>query len=358
MQPNISSNGSFYLTLSSLFKEMIMLKRFFIIYLLLVSALSNAQPTDAGGDTSLIPSSRLGAKTWALASQSVVNIRRAPAYSSEMTTQVLLGTPLKILAKKRNWYQVQTPEGYEGWAANLNALFDSVTLRGINQQPRIIVTSNTAFVYTSPCGGDIVSEVVMGNILHLDGNKKKKGTYKVLFPDGRTGYVDARAVKTWDDWRRSIQLTGSSIENVAKRFVGLPYFWGGTSARGLDCSGLTKTTYLMHGIILPRDARQQYLTGVAIDSTNNFSQLQKGDLMFFGRKYADDTTRYNIVHTAIYLQDRQFIQAGDGNIQISSLDPADENYDNHNRSRYVITKRILHTPQNGTWSIFTHPWYN
>lgn len=335
-----------------------MVKYFFTVGFIFIFYFSSAQPVEQGRDTSLIPASKLGGKTWALASQSVINIRRAPAYSSEMTTQALLGTPLKILAKKRNWYQVQTPEGYEGWVANLDARFDSTALHLINKKPRIIVMDNTAFVYTSPRSKEIMSEVVMGNILQLNGDKKKKGKYKVTFPDGRTGYIEAGAVKKWDDWRRSIQLTGSSIESVAKRFVGLPYFWGGTSPRGLDCSGLTKTTYLMHGIILPRDARQQYVTGTPVDSINNFSQLQKGDLMFFGRKYADDTTRYNIVHTAIYLHDRQFIQAGDGNIQISSLDPADKNYDNHNRNRYVISKRIINEPVNGTWSIFTHPWYN
>lgn len=334
-----------------------MQKWLFVICALVSTLFLKAQPVAQNSDTTIIPANQLGKDIWAYASQSVINIRRGPSFKEEMISQALLGTPLKIIAKKRNWYQVQTPEGYEGWtSAPLNRL-DSIALHKMNQQPRVIVMDNTAFVYNSPGSKEIVSEVVLGNILRLKNNKRTKGTYEVIFPDGRTGFINASSVKTWNDWKRSIQLTGKSLEETAMRFVGLPYFWGGTSSRGLDCSGLTKTTYLMHGIILPRDARQQYLTGIAVDSVNHFSQLQKGDLLFFGRKYPDDSTAYNIVHTAIYLQNRQFIQAGDGNVQISSLDPKDSNFDNHNYNRYVIARRILNEPVYGTWSIFSHPWY-
>lgn len=332
--------------------------RYFLLALLCLPGYSMFSQNQMSGDTSVIPASRLGTATWAFASQSVVNIRRQPAYSAEMTTQALLGTPLKILAKKRGWYQVQTPEGYEGWTSIPLERIDSVTLRQINKQPRVIVMDNQAFVYTAPNSKEIVAEVVMGDILRLQTAKTVKGFYKVTFPDGRDGYIALNSVKKWEDWKRSIQLNGASVEMLAKRFTGLPYFWGGASSRGVDCSGLTKSAYFMHGIILPRDARQQYLTGTAIDSSGNFSHLQKGDLLFFGRKYENDSTNYNIVHTAIYLQDRQFIQAGNGCVQVSSLDPADDNYDEHNAGRYVIAKRILNVPQNGTWSVFGHPWYN
>lgn len=295
---------------------------------------------------------------WTIASESLINLYDNPDHKSELISQVLLGTPLKILAKNDNWYQVQTPEGYEGWINSPVVSMNAAMLHRFNSRPRLIVMDNNAFIYSFPKkSSDIISEVIMGNILLLDNPKKQKNFYRVSFADGRTGYIVASAIKKWDEWKNSIALTGNSIEKTAKRFLGLPYFWGGTSSRGLDCSGLTKTTYLMHGIILPRDARQQYITGMAIDSVNNFSKLQKGDLLFFGRKNMTDTTQYNIVHTAIYLHDRQFINADAKGITISSLDPADSNYDNHNRQRYVIAKRILNVPENGTWLIFEHPWY-
>jgi SH3-like domain-containing protein len=329
----------------------------FIFFLLIVSNIM-AQPAGLDpSDSTLIPAEKLAPYTWAIASQSVVNVRRSPAYAAEMVTQVLLGTPVKILAKKRNWYQIQTPEGYEGWTSGISKRIDSVTLHKINRQPRVIVMDNDAFVYASPDSKEIVLEVVMGNILQLENTAKQKGNYKIILPDGRSGFIKISSVKKWDEWKRSIQLTGNSIEQTAKHFIGLPYVWAGTSSRGLDCSGLTKMTYFMHGIILPRDARQQYLTGTAMDSLHHFEKVQKGDLLFFGKKYPDDSTRYNVVHTAIYLQNEQFIHAGDGCIQISSLNPSDSNFDAHNLARYVTAKRILNEPTNGVWSIFTHPWY-
>lgn len=334
------------------------LRGLLIMAALLFGEISVAQPVrEQMFDTTTIPASQLGAKIWTIVSQSVINIRREPAYAAEMTTQALLGTPLKILAKRRGWHQILTPEGYVGWTSSPLIVFDSVTLQHMNLRQRVIVLVNNAIVYKAPRPEEVISEVVMGNILYLQTGKKRKGYYEVAFPDGRAGFIKASQVQKWNDWKNSIRLTGSSLEQTAKQFTGLPYFWGGTSSRGMDCSGLTKTTFLMHGIILPRDARQQYLTGMTVDSVNNFSLLQKGDLLFFGRKDREDSTQYRIIHTGLYLQDRQFIQAGDGCVQISSLDPGDSNYDGHNRNRYVIAKRLLGQPHNGTWSIFEHPWY-
>ncbi|HRN47045.1 MAG TPA: C40 family peptidase [Niabella sp.] len=326
----------------------------FIIFFLLFCNFSRSQNFS---DTSLIKYPE--GQYWSIVSESLVSMYREPSHKSELISQALLGTPIKVIAKDKNWYQVQTPEGYKGWVNAPIKYINRKTLSDFNLKPRLIVTANNTFIYKEPkISAEITSEVIMGNLLFLDNPKKQKNFYKVSFADGRGGYIPAASVKTWDEWKKSIQLTGNSIENVGKKFVGLPYFWGGTSSRGLDCSGFTKTTYLMHGIILPRDAKEQYLTGVAIDSTDNFSKLQKGDLLFFGRKNRPDTTQYNIVHTGIYLQNRQFINADSKGITISSLDPNDKNYDEHNRKRYVIAKRILNSPENGTWSIFDHPWYN
>ena len=334
-----------------------MKKIFYLLLFILCSEIAQAQENNNSIDSSLLQTD-FGKKIWTVVSQSVINIRSEPTYRAEMTTQALLGTPLKVLAKYRNWNKVQTPEGYTGWTSAPLERIDSATLHTLNARPRAIVTKNNTNIYTKPNSvSDLLSEVVLGSILMLTDNKTSHGFYHVSFADGRKGYIAKEDVIGWNEWRKNIDMTGNSIEEVSKRFLGVPYFWGGTSPRGLDCSGLTKITYLMHGIILPRDAREQYVTGTAVDSINNFSKLQKGDLLFFGKKYKDDTTTYNIVHTGIYLHDQQFIHATDGYVKIASLSPADKNYDKHNHSRYVVAKRIIHQPVNGTWSIFEHPWY-
>jgi len=105
-----------------------------------------------------------------------------------------------------------------------------------------------------------------------------------------------------------------SIE-LAKRFLGLPYLWGGTSSFGFDCSGFTQMLLRARGFNMPRDADQQaaWKGLIAVDRTD----LQPGDLLFFG------SSPRTITHTGMFIGDGQFIQATtDGHpvIQISRLD--------------------------------------
>ncbi len=188
------------------------MKHWLLVFFLTILTCSGfSQPTQRA-DTSLITAESLGSKIWALAPHSVINLRRNPGYPNELTTQVLLGTPLKIIAKKGNWYQVQTPEGYEGWTSAPLTRVDATELHLLNKKPRIIVTDNSSLVFVSPDpSSELVAETVMGNLLWLESSKQKKGFYRVSFPDGRNGYILAKTVKTWDAWKKSIQLTGASI---------------------------------------------------------------------------------------------------------------------------------------------------
>lgn len=102
---------------------------------------------------------------------------------------------------------------------------------------------------------------------------------------------------------------------LAKRFLGLPYLWGGRSSFGFDCSGFTQMLLRARGIDMPRDADQQAAwKGVTAVERK---ELQPGDLLFFG------SSQRNITHTAMYIGDEEFIQAatnGSPIVQISRLD--------------------------------------
>ena len=97
------------------------------------------------------------------------------------------------------------------------------------------------------------------------------------------------------------QYLRDEIVATARRFLGIPYSWGGTSTHeGFDCSGLTMTVYRLNGMNLPHSSRGQYKIGTPI----NKGRLRKGDLIFFATK-----RRRRVTHVGIYIGNNRFIHA-------------------------------------------------
>ncbi|HBX45466.1 NlpC/P60 family protein [Limibacterium fermenti] len=287
----------------------------------------------------LLPDVRLQDKTWGVIYNSVGTLHSAPSYSSETVSQVLLGMPVKILDEQGGWRRIQTPEKYIGWINRSVQPMTESELDSYRRQPKIVITR----LYTSSyekanARSQQVSDLVTGNTLAVTGTKGKY--YRVVYPDGRKAFVPKADAENEQDWFSHIQQTPEAVTHTALKFMGIPYVWGGTSAKGLDCSGFTKTVYLHHGILLARDASQQVLYGKLIDDTADFTEAQPGDLVFFGTPASNDQPRERVVHVGIYLGDKKFIHASD-HIRISSFDPADPLYDAYNSGRYLRTKRIL-----------------
>ena len=63
----------------------------------------------------VLPDTAVGNNKYAVARNSVINIRSEPKHSAELGTQALLGMPLKILDKVGDFYRVQTPDNYISW---------------------------------------------------------------------------------------------------------------------------------------------------------------------------------------------------------------------------------------------------
>jgi cell wall-associated NlpC family hydrolase len=168
------------------------------------------------------------------------------------------------------------------------------------------------------------------------------GFVQIGFPDGRKAYVPANQIKKSDEWLATVKPSEAALVSTARRMMGIPYLWGGTSPKGMDCSGFTKTVYWLNGLIIPRDASQQIWAGEEVDNKRDFSRLRPGDLLFFG-KPATDSTAEKVIHVGMWIGNGEFIHAS-GMIRISSMNPQADNFDKYEYDRYLRTKRLLNVP--------------
>ncbi len=131
-------------------------------------------------------------KPWALASLSVSNMRAVPDHASELVSQVMMGTPLKVLDFRDKFYQVQTPEGYLGWldAKGLELLTEPGKWRHGKDRPAFFTIGFPALLTILPAMRlicDIVTDLVLGDLFEAE--ESDNGFLKIKLPDGRIGFV-------------------------------------------------------------------------------------------------------------------------------------------------------------------------
>ncbi|HRN27655.1 MAG TPA: C40 family peptidase [Ignavibacteriaceae bacterium] len=306
----------------------------------------------------ILPSENLGDKKFGVINLSAANLRLKPDHPAELVTQSILGTPIKVLKKGEDgFYLVQTPDGYISWLDNDGfAFMDESELKDWLSSPKIIYTKVYGFSYTKADeNSQPVSDLVEGNLLKIIG--EENNFFLINYPDGRVAYVKKDEAKLFIDWYKALNPTGETILNTAYHFMGIPYLWGGTSTKGMDCSGFTKTVYFLNGIILSRDASQQVNTGELVDTKDGWQNLQAGDLLFFGRR-ANGDKKERITHVAIYIGDGDFIHAA-GRVKINSFNPEKSYYSDYRKSGFIRAKRILTSVgKNGIEKILENDFYS
>lgn len=281
-----------------------------------------------------LPAKGNNLKKYGIVHVSVANLRTKPEESAELASQMLMGMPLRILEKNRGWYRVQCPDDYIGW-------IDGSTMTQFSDNEYAIYQSAKKVVFTKPFGFALndtssiiqpIRDLSFGNLLTLQ--KIEKGFAEVIFPDGKTGFVRANEIQNSEDWLTTRKTDSESLVNNGYQMLGIPYLWGGTSFKGADCSGFTRMTFLASGMLLPRDASQQALLGETVSINSDFSNLSKGDLLFFGNLQTSKVT-----HVAIWTGNKSFIHSS-GMIQVNSFDINSPNYDEYNLKRLLFVKRI------------------
>ena len=292
----------------------------------------------------ILPDNTLGEFKYAVVNNSVANFRSNPRHSAELATQYLLGTGLKILKKNNDFYLAQGPDGYISWIDHGGVvLMNDRDYSVWSQSGKIIYSESVGSVYQyKDNDAEILSDIVLGAQLKL--LNIGKNYYEVEYPDKRIGHIKINEAKVYREWIQNVEPSGELIEQYAREFLGSPYLWGGTSSKGMDCSGFTKTVYLMNGFVIPRDASQQINAGLDIDKDLNLKDLEKGDLMFFGTK-ATTGKKQRVSHVGIWLgNDKgEFIHSA-SQVRLSSINPSSEYYDEFNTNRYLGSRRYLGNP--------------
>ncbi len=178
------------------------------------------------------------------------------ALVGKIETQALYGERVRVLRRSGAWARVVVPDqptprdrrGYPGWV-RASELARSV--------PRVVVTRRT-------------QRVTIG---------------------GR------RLLLSYGTGRPSLPRTAASIVADARRFLGVRYLWGGTSAFGFDCSGLLHLVFKSHGVSIPRDADAQAARGRPVAR----GALRPGDLVFYGTRH--------VHHVALYVGGGRILEA-------------------------------------------------
>ncbi|TAL63860.1 MAG: glycoside hydrolase [Bacteroidetes bacterium] len=302
----------------------------------------------------ILPDTLRNQKYLGLVTLSVINLRKHPDHRSELVSQAILGTPVLILKEEDSWLLIRTPDKYISWTEKSSVRVMNISeMNNWKRAKRIIYIRTSGWIYySSRDDSDVVGDLVAGCI--MESNGESKGYIDIVLPDGRKGFVNKKDAIDFNIFRNQGRSDGEKVIRFASSLLGVPYLWGGSSTKGVDCSGFVQTVFYMNGLILMRDASLQALHGEPVDISNGFSRLRKGDLLFFGSK---EDTKSHVTHVAIYKGDNEYINSS-GRVMVNSLDSTATGYDRHKFYSLLEARRFIGVENDfGIVPINEHKWY-
>ena len=231
----------------------------------------------------------------------VANMYSKPDALADVVSQAIYGTPVRILEEQEGWAKVETPDEYMGWIPLAAVRGPRDGEAGYAASGRVArVESLFANLYREPdvTRHEPLLTVPFETRLEVTAEPPEDGArwIRIGLVDGQLAWI-ARGDVSFDP----PHLTLADLPAFSKRFLGLPYLWGGTSTYGYDCSGFVQMLYRRLGVLLPRDAQPQATWhGLAAVERKD---LRPGDLLYFG------SSDRHITHTGMYLGGGEFINA-------------------------------------------------
>lgn len=236
-------------------------------------------------------------------------------------TQALFGTRVEVVEERDGWSHILIPDqssnknetGYPGWVPSVQLAPWSDAYQVAADQQIVTVTSAHARLYTL----DQQPGIELAFLTRLPLIAETADWVKVATPlgDSLLRREDVRISQAGQLDSKQPDDTGSTGERIvetAKRFLGLPYLWGGMSSYGYDCSGFAYNMHRAVGITIPRDASDQARAGRLVEK----SELLPGDLLFF----AYEEGKGRVHHVGIYYGGGQMIHSPDSRGAIEIVD--------------------------------------
>jgi gamma-D-glutamyl-L-lysine dipeptidyl-peptidase len=254
----------------------------------------------------------------------VANMYSKPTEDADVVSQAIYGTNVSVLQQKDGWANIRTPDEYTGWA-QLSALkaADPYAIKGTVAE----VQSLFAHIYREQNvtrHAPLLTVPFETRLEVVTGPGTTDRWLQVHLADGATGYI-----QTGDVNLNASKISTAEMLALSKKFLGLPYTWGGTSSFGYDCSGFVQMLERQRGVLMPRDAQPQAdWSGVEpVDRKN----LEPGDLLYFG------SSAKHITHTGMYLGEGKFINATTYKTPMVRIDDLNED---HWTRLLVATRRV------------------
>lgn len=237
---------------------------------------------------------------------SVLNVRSNPGTPSIVINKLKKGQSVNIADKSGDWYIIKISDTSVGWMHSKYIEVGSSGASKISASASSAAPKNPAEVNTASSKRAVASKsktVSRGD----EASMQKKST------------------------ARKDAILGEQIAEYSKKFLGVPYKWGGTTPEeGFDCSGFTYYVFKQFGIKLNRTAEEQSRQGVYVEK----SELRPGDLLFF------DTNEKNngeVTHDGLYIGDNKFIHSANPRTVVRITDLSDSFY----TRTYVKAKRVI-----------------